>query len=250
METLFIILILAFTIVCVASFLKIRALITEKDGSLEKIDELSTDIETLKTSLESVTKKDDQSQKEMKALMIKLESLEGMKIWKKKYDEAYEQIQKMYKESDELLVIIDSLTVKFEDLKEYSYEVYNASREMYLFLLEKLKHGFLEDNEDVHDLANRMKTFIIQGQSVQEKYGSLFLVEDEGEESEDVEILENDELEDDGIDIDVDEFLDDIDTDDEYFNKEEEIEYFDDDDEIEVEESTDAQEYTIKREIE
>lgn len=230
METLFIMIVMFCVIGGVASVLKIRNLISERNEAGERVETLIEEVETIGKKITEYNNENEGYISEISNLKAQIQSLEDLKVFREKYNESRKQIEEMTQNEEELLQVIDLLTDRFEDLKQYSFEVYNSSKDMYMFLLNKLNKGFLEDNEDVHELANKMKTFIINGQNVQDKYSSLFLVEDSENEDEEDEL--NDLVED--IEVDAGEFADDIDTDSEYYNDEEEIEFMEEEEFEEV----------------
>ena len=178
MESFLIVLILILIVSSVYFFMKFSNLKKQNIDLDNDYNKCKIELNSVLSSFELLEETDVKNQQMITNFQKQLDHLESLKEFKDKYDIAYKQIQSMYEDNDELLVVIDKLSDNFEELKNYSFEVYNSSREMYMFLLEKLKKGFLEDNEDVHELANQIKTFILQGQTIQEKYDNLFLEEE------------------------------------------------------------------------
>jgi methyl-accepting chemotaxis protein len=115
-----------------------------------------------------------------------------------------EQIQQMYKHIDYLVETVDQLSNIYEELKNYSFEIYERAVELNLFLINKLRGGFLEDNEEVREFTNQIRTFLQDSQEIQDRYGDIFLQE----ESENVE-----EEDDDDVDISMEDFFEDDDDD-------------------------------------
>jgi hypothetical protein len=222
MESFLIVLILILIVSSVYFFMKFSNLKKQNIDLDNDYNKCKIELNSVLSSFELLEETDVKNQQMITNFQKQLDHLESLKEFKDKYDIAYKQIQSMYEDNDELLVVIDKLSDNFEELKNYSFEVYNSSREMYMFLLEKLKKGFLEDNEDVHELANQIKTFILQGQTIQEKYDNLFL-EEEG-------IIVETDYNTQNKTIDFFEDVEQYDEDQKYYSDEEEVEYFDYDD--------------------
>jgi len=121
--------------------------------------------------------------------------------------EANEQIQQMYQYVDSLVETIDALSETYEDLKDYSFEVHERLVEFNLFLINKLRGGFLEDNEEVRELVNQIRTFLRDSQDIQDRHGDLFLKEEDDVESIDEDIEESMEEFFDDEEFDEQEFL-------------------------------------------
>lgn len=102
--------------------------------------------------------------------------------------DANEQIQQMYQYIDSLVETIYGLSETYDDLKDYSFEIHERLVEFNLFLINKLRGGFLQDNEEVRELVNQIRTFLRDSQDIQDRHGDLFLKDDDNIESIDEEI--------------------------------------------------------------
>lgn len=105
-------------------------------------------------------------------------------------EESNSQIQQMYQYIDSLIEIINELSESYESLKDYSFEVHERLVEFNLSLMNMLRGGFLEDNEEVRELVNQIRKFLQDSQDIQDRYVDLFLEEEDESVSldEDIEL--------------------------------------------------------------